>query len=183
MSDRAFRYIEKRSSSHYTNESKPEQCLVLFSDSLSGLLFMRVVDTASLPPHSLLRTPSHDHQVLRNFRHFLFQNHMSHIQSNPTCPHPHGHRIPIVCAVGFFTISPTTKDPYFVCISQNKTTSKMYAFMFLSVATSKSNCQAKILIFLMPPPTKEMVSKGRWVNKEGNLVFELFLDRELFMSC
>lgn len=113
MSDRAFRYIEKRSSSHYTNESKPEQCLVLFSDSLSGLLFMRVVNTASLPPHSLLRTPSHDHQVLRNFRHFLFQNHMSHIQSNPTCPHPHGHRIPIVLCCGVLYHQSDNQGPLF----------------------------------------------------------------------
>lgn len=87
MSDRAFRYIEKRSSSHYTNESKPEQCLVLFSDSLSGLLFMRVVDTASLPPHSLLRTPSHDHQVLRNFRHFVPEPYVTY-PIKPNLPSP-----------------------------------------------------------------------------------------------
>lgn len=115
MSDRAFRYIEKRSSSHYANESKPEQCLVLFSDSLSGLLFMRVVDTASFPPHSLLRTPSHDHQVLRNFRPFLFQNHTSHIQSNPTCPHPHGHRIPIVLCYG--VLYPSVRQPRTLILS------------------------------------------------------------------
>lgn len=135
ISDRSTKPIEPADTSKKKKKkrSRKAETIAPMNQSDSGVsrcfkshgqasLFIGVAGTTSFPLHDLQQTPAHGHHIPDSSRSTVFQTHSLHIQSNQ---HSHSVAIMPCCAVGA-----TTKDPYCVCISQQRPPRKCMHYVF-----------------------------------------------------